>query len=974
MSAQGWKRLLVGAPWFRGADAYPLPAYSEFMPAPRLLCTPQGEVDGAVFAAAAPHGFGVSEFEEAVQLRPGLERLAAQLVAAMDDLGHGRPGHGLSRNALSHNPYWPDEFALGGAAPAHERYVVLAALALTRTQDDKGRVRWTLFGASEQGPAAAFWQSFYQGPGRERAANWAQAWLLRLLGAVYGESALDLRRAGFRVHPAVPGDAPAFPGSARERLPSWTAPLLWGEGDSLRGVRYVLSFRPFDLLPQRLRAAYLGGEVHLLPFPASLLFWGVGTYLKLRSELPAAMQIPLLRLFARSENPVGLRVPQSGWLEEPRPGKPAPAHLHGASHDGYVRSHRWERVGRYADPLAAMKPESKLSKVLFSTTPEDLGLYGKPMARNVQLWTDDGRLLLDGPRASRAELAAAALAVDRGGLFGYRFLFPAMQVGRRELVWHRPLVAWLDHPTGGSRVPAEPLLGYITATRPERPKLVRRIELWPRIERRPPLVAAMGLFDRPHDPLARTMIFNVRKLLDSERLLDAGPLPRSFARSLLTADRDDTLEQWFAALPRHADDAAAGRALAADLARRVTPAATGAGGPSSALTFQRTATRAFELAHWRTMATLAAGRFVNKDNADCVRDAATEKLLRHRGRDLEALGEHLLDRYERQVVRAGMKGKALVGDLPFSWRTDFDYAWSGGWCLNQDRPLAERNVILVIPGHDRRRAVIMGDHYDTAYMEDVHDRGADGSGARIAAAGADDNHSATSTLLQAAPIFLELSRAGKLGCDVWLVHLTGEEFPSDCLGARDLCQHLVQGTLSIRLRNGRRRDLSRTRVEAAFVLDMVAHNNDKERDVFQIAPGSGPAAMRLALLAHGANRDWNAATEAWNRRPARRAFGRGRRSADGRAIPAPARHLALEGQVRPRFDPRSALYNTDGQIFSDAGIPVVLLMENYDINREGYHDTHDTMANIDLDYGAALSAIAIETVARATAARPRRRG
>jgi hypothetical protein len=40
-------------------------------------------------------------------------------------------------------------------------------------------------------------------------------------------------------------------------------------------------------------------------------------------------------------------------------------------------------------------------------------------------------------------------------------------------------------------------------------------------------------------------------------------------------------------------------------------------------------------------------------------------------------------------------------------------------------------------------------------------------------------------------------------------------------------------------------------------------------------------------------------------------------------------------------------------------------MENYDIDRHGYHDSHDTMENIDLDYGSALAAIAIETVARA---------
>ena len=77
-----------------------------------------------------------------------------------------------------------------------------------------------------------------------------------------------------------------------------------------------------------------------------------------------------------------------------------------------------------------------------------------------------------------------------------------------------------------------------------------------------------------------------------------------------------------------------------------------------------------------------------------------------------------------------------------------------------------------------------------------------------------------------------------------------------------------------------------------------------------------------------------------------------------------ARHPQLSGEVRPPRDPRSSLYNTDGQIFSDAGVPVVLFMENYDINRTGYHDTHDTMSNIDLDYGAAVAAIAIESVAR----------
>ncbi|HEV3025876.1 MAG TPA: M28 family peptidase, partial [Pirellulales bacterium] len=91
---------------------------------------------------------------------------------------------------------------------------------------------------------------------------------------------------------------------------------------------------------------------------------------------------------------------------------------------------------------------------------------------------------------------------------------------------------------------------------------------------------------------------------------------------------------------------------------------------------------------------------------------------------------------------------------------------------------------------------------------------------------------------------------------------------------------------------------------------------------------------------------------------------------DGHTMPDIALHPLLYGEVRPAYDPRSTLYNTDGQIFSDAGVPVVLFMENYDINRKGYHDTHDTLENIDLDYGAAVAAIAIESVARAATQAP----
>jgi hypothetical protein len=151
-------------------------------------------------------------------------------------------------------------------------------------------------------------------------------------------------------------------------------------------------------------------------------------------------------------------------------------------------------------------------------------------------------------------------------------------------------------------------------------------------------------------------------------------------------------------------------------------------------------------------------------------------------------------------------------------------------------------------------------------------------------------------------------------------------------------------------------------------MDMIAHNRDNAPDIFQISPGNSPASLELANEAYNACSEWNARVDKWNASPDRKGCTRGRRTTDISQIPEKALHLRLEGQVRTWENPDSTLYNTDGIIFSDTGIPVILFMENYDINRTGYHDSHDTMENIDLDYGAAVSAIAIETVARLASA------
>jgi hypothetical protein len=970
MPPSAWKQLLDGAPWFQGEGSYPIAAYSEFMPPPRVGPKPYGTAEPLPQNQGDPWGWQVTEYEEAFELRPGLEHLARLLVGTLIHLGRGEPAHGIAQAKLQDNPYWSPELAKRAGALAHERYVVLLPLALSRTLDDKGRIRWTLFGGSEQGPARAFWQGFRIASGREAPEEQALDFIRRLLGEAYGEpvdSLADLRRAGFRI---LPDDGePLFPYWEEGPLPRWTAPFLWNSRQSIASVKYLLTFRPFAQLPAPLRQAYLAGRLHLLPFPGSLVFWGAMEYVRLERELPLAMQLPLLHSVPRHEGPFGIRVPQSGWLHEPRLGRPGPDD-HGPVRNTYHRTHRWARVRRDEDELAVEACPELLVHVLFSTAPDDLGLYGKPMARNVQLWSHDFHLLLDGPHASPAAIKQAEHAVLEGGLFGYRFQFPAMRVGRYEVYWHRPLAACLSACTGQPALVADAPLGYLTAYRADQPDPAHPLSLWPRPLRRDLHVAAVQLFQHVHDPRPHQTSRNVRKLLDAAQFFAGKPVPRSLARQLLNLPRNQSVEDWLHSLPERAASPPEGRHLTEELRSLLGPpdAATGdrkKARPPEAITYARTARRSFEVAYWKTIAQLAEGRYVNKDNADCIRDTVTQKVLTHPHRDLEALGDYLLQYYTRKVAAAGMTGKALVGDLPFHWRTDFDFGWSGGWLNNQEGVAHERDLMVVIPGRDRRRTVIMADHYDTAYMADHYEKDAGGNGARLAAAGADDNHSATVALMLGAPVFLELSRQGKLACDVWLIHLTGEEFPADCMGARYLCQQLVEGNLAIRLADGGRHDLSRVRIRGVYVLDMVAHNNDRARDIFQIAPGTVPESLWLAYQAHLATEAWNAHVPEWNRRPERRGKGRGRRSPHGGIVPQTALHPQLAGEVRLPYDPRSTLYNTDGQIFSDAGVPVVLFMENYDINRSGYHDSHDTMANIDLDYGAAVAAIAIESVARA---------
>jgi hypothetical protein len=906
----GWTELFDDWSWLRGQGRFPIAAYSEFMPPPRLGRKPYGDPElDSPFSDGDPWGWTLGAREIGQELNSGLAIIARQVIESVTALATGHGVHRIGHDHLADNPFWPKALAECAATRPRERYLFLSPLALSKTQDDKGRVRWTLFGGSDEGPAKGFWKSFFTAPAAEIERETALAALRDILRIAYGEDPArlgDLRAAGFRIAPM--GDAAEATGWSEGPLPSWTRDFLLDDREAPDAVRYLLTFRPFGMLPEPVRRAYAAGRLDVLPFPGSLLFWGSPLYRRLQSELAGAAQILLLQAIARHEDVKGIRVPQSGWLHHAHPG----AHAEGLGQlkGTFRRSHRWQRVLR-GDDATAFAREDSIHTVLFSTHPDDVGLYGKPMARNAQIWSHDFHCVLDGPSADGAAIRRAIATMAAGGSFGYRFFYPPMQTGRFAQLWHRPLIAFRDIESGATKLIDSPLGGYF-ASRDAQTGARSAVELWPRFvaeasgEQRPPTRARSTA---PADPIAQ--LFADRLGVGTQAPMDA----------------------------------------------------------TTALTFATTATRAFEIRYWKTIAALAEGRYLNKNSGDCVGDAVTQKRLVYPEKDLKQLGDYLIGQYRRLARAAGMTEEVFVGDMPFSWQTDFDYPWMGGWRDNQDGAKAERNLVTVIPGRNRSEAVVMADHYDTAYMEDVYgDRaGPKSDGSRLSASGADDNHSATAALQLAAPIFMELSRQGRLACDVWLVHLTGEEFPSDCLGARNLAQQLVQRTLAIRGSRGREIDMSDVRLRGVYVLDMIAHNNDRQRDIFQIAPGTGLGSLRLVWHAWSASRLWQAGAAQWNADPARSALGRGRRSPHGGAIPRMARHLAPLGEVRPHDDPRSTLFNTDGQIFSDAGIPTVLFMENYDINRHGYHDTEDTMANIDLDYGAAVAAIAIETVARAAA-------
>src|SRR6516225_2911436 len=100
MNEHGWKRLVEGWPWFRGEGRYPVQPNSEFMGPLRRLRKPYGCWGRMHVDEGAPLGWPVTEYEEALGLRPGLHCLGRRLLGELTRLARGEPGHDFGEYKL----------------------------------------------------------------------------------------------------------------------------------------------------------------------------------------------------------------------------------------------------------------------------------------------------------------------------------------------------------------------------------------------------------------------------------------------------------------------------------------------------------------------------------------------------------------------------------------------------------------------------------------------------------------------------------------------------------------------------------------------------------------------------------------------------------------------------------------------------------------------------------------------------------
>ncbi len=104
MDQGGWHDLVQDTRRFHGPGCFPMPAYSEFMPPPRLGIKPYGSEEPGVFDPHDPYGWKVDEVEEQWELQPGLNHIANHFLSVMTKLGSRRPRPRHPRKQAAEKP------------------------------------------------------------------------------------------------------------------------------------------------------------------------------------------------------------------------------------------------------------------------------------------------------------------------------------------------------------------------------------------------------------------------------------------------------------------------------------------------------------------------------------------------------------------------------------------------------------------------------------------------------------------------------------------------------------------------------------------------------------------------------------------------------------------------------------------------------------------------------------------------------
>ena len=359
-----------GHPWSAEEGHFPISAYSEFMPPPCLGPKPYGTRHRPDAVDGDPFGWAVTEYEEAFELRPGLDDAGPVAPSgALAHLGDGDPVTPIGQAASSlDNPYWPEELAEGGrqaAARALRRPDAAGPVAhpgrqgprpLDAVRRQRARARPRVLEELLHTPNAA-------GPTRRKGIDF-----LPPAAAAYGATrSHDAGPPAGVPHPAEGETSGGRDGGAVADVDGAAASA--NRGNPAR--REV----PAHLPPVR-QAARAGASARptspasctCCPSPAACCSGGAGYRIAdAAARIAVRAADPALAPVRRHEDPHGIRVPQSGWMHEPRPGQADPTRHHGPLRNTFKRTHRWERIHRDEDELAVIEREDKMAHVLFST-------------------------------------------------------------------------------------------------------------------------------------------------------------------------------------------------------------------------------------------------------------------------------------------------------------------------------------------------------------------------------------------------------------------------------------------------------------------------------------------------------------------------------------------------------------------------------------------------------------------------------